>query len=91
MSLKSEDITTTANNFETRTIRTVELSSYVWNMKKTKKETPTLVWEIIPTTAPYTNITKWCSLCLLEKLAILLYPSQSELLNKRLELVSVLA
>ena len=44
--------------------------------------------EIIRTAAPYTNITKRCSLCLHEKLAILMYPNQSELLNKRRELVS---
>ena len=51
-------------------------------------ETPTLVWEIIRTAAPYKNITKRCSLCLKEKLAVLMYPNQSELFNKRLELVS---
>ena len=62
------------------------LSSYVWEKKK--RETPTLVWEIIRTAPPYTNITKWCSLCLHEKLAILMYPNQSELLNKRSERVS---
>ena len=28
------------------------LSSYVWKIKKTKKETPSLVWEIIRTVAP---------------------------------------
>ena len=64
------------------------LSSYVWKIKKTKKETPTLVWELMRTAVPYTNITKWCSLCLHEKLAILMYPNQGELLNKRSELVS---
>ena len=66
----------------------ITLSSYVWKIKKTKRETPTLVWEIIKTTALYTNTTKRCSLCLHEKLAILMYPSQSELLNKRSKLVS---
>ena len=64
------------------------LSSYVWKIKKTKKETPTLVWEIIRTAPPYTNISKQCSLCLHEKLAIHMYTNQSELLNKRSELVS---
>ena len=57
------------------------LSSYIWKIKKTKKETPTLVWEIIRTAPPYTNITKPCSLCFDEKLAILMYPNQSELSN----------
>ena len=59
------------------------LSSYVWKIKKRKKETPTLVQEIIRTAPPYTNITKRCSLCLHKKLAILMYPNQSELLNKK--------
>ena len=31
------------------------LFSYVSKIKKTKKETPTIVWEIIRTAAPYTN------------------------------------
>ena len=64
------------------------LSSYVWKIKKAKKKTPKLVWEIIQTAAPYTNITKACSYCLHEKLAILMYPNQSEVLNKRSELAS---
>ena len=64
------------------------LSSYVWKMKKTKKETSTLVWQIIWTVALYTNILERCFLCLHEKLAIRMCPSQSEFLNKRYELVS---
>ena len=64
------------------------LSSYVWKIKKTKKETPTLVREIIRTAPPYTNMTKQCSLCLHQKLAILMYPNQGQILNKRSELVS---
>ena len=63
------------------------LSSYVWKIMKTKKGTPTLVWEIIRTAPSYTNITQRCSLCLNEKLAMLMYPKQSELLNKRSELL----
>ena len=65
---------------------------------KTKKGTSTLVWEMLhhTQTAPsytnitapsYTNITQRCSLCLNEKLAMLMYPNQSELLNKRSELL----
>ena len=37
------------------------LSSYVWKIKKLKKETTTLMWEKIRTAAPYTNITNQCS------------------------------
>ena len=42
----------------------------------------------IQTAAPYTNTTTRCSLYLYEKLAILMYPNQSELLSKRSKLVS---
>ena len=68
-------------------LNSTTLSSYVWKTKKTKKETPTLVWEITRTAAPYRNITKRYSLCFHKKLAILRYPNRSELSNKRLELV----
>ena len=81
-SLKSKDIITTPNHFET--FRSI----YGWKIKKTDKETPTLVWEIIQTVVPYTNVTKRCFLCLHKKLAILMYTNQSELLKKRSELVS---
>ena len=63
----------------------ITLSSYGWKIKKIKKETPTLVWEIVRTDVPYTSTTKQC---LHEKLAILMYSNQSELLKKRSELVS---
>ena len=36
----------------------------------------------------YSNISKMCLLCLLEKFEILNYPNQEELLNKRSELIS---
>ena len=36
----------------------------------------------------YSNITKRCSLCLHEKLAIITYPYPDELLNRRSELVT---
>ena len=63
------------------------LFSYVWKIKHTKKETPKLVQEIIRIAPSHWNRTKRCSLCLHEKLAILMYPNQSKLSNKRLELV----
>ena len=64
------------------------LSSYVWKIMKTKKGISTLVWEIIRIAPSYTNITQRCSLCLNENLAMLMSPNQSELLNKRSELLS---
>ena len=37
---------------------------------------------------PYSNISKQCLLCLLEKLAIALNPKPEELLNKRSDMIS---
>ena len=39
-------------------------------MKKRKNVTPALTWEVLETAKAYSNITKRCSLCLHEKLAI---------------------
>ena len=68
-------------------LNSTTLSSCFSNIKKTKKETSILVWKLIQTAWPYTNATKRCSLCLHETLAIPIRPHQSELLNKRSELV----
>ena len=45
-------------------------------------------WEVLQTAKAYSNITKRCSLCLYEKLAIITYPYPGELLNRRSELVT---
>lgn len=63
------------------------LSSYVWELKN-NGITPSLTWSIEKSIQPYSNITKRCSLCLHEKLAIITYNNESELLNKRTELIS---
>ena len=63
------------------------LSSCVWELKKRKNVTPALTWEVLRTAKAYSNITKRCSLCLHEKLAIITYPYPDELLNRRSELV----
>ena len=60
------------------------LSSYVWEMKKRKNVAPALTWEV----KTYSNLTKRCSLCLHEKLAIITYPYPDELLNRQSELVT---
>ena len=52
------------------------------------KETPSLKWLILKSVPGYSNITKKCLLCLHEKLEIINYPDQEELLNKRSELIS---
>ena len=64
------------------------LTDYVWLMKDTKKEMPTIKWSIVKTAPAYNNISKRCYLCLEEKLAIIEYPDQENLLNKRSELVN---
>ena len=51
--------------------------------QKLKKETPTLIWEILLISISYTNITKPDCLCLYEQLAILLYPNQKEIFLKK--------
>ena len=64
------------------------LSSHVWEIKKEKNVTPALTWEVLGTAKAYFNITKRCSSCLHEKLAIIPYPYLDELLNKRSELTT---
>ena len=57
-------------------------------MKKRKNVAPALTWKVLRTAKTYSNITKRCSLCLHEKLAIITYPYPDELLNRRSELVT---
>ena len=56
--------------------------------EKKKNVAPALTWEVLRTAKAYSNITKSCSLCLYEKLAIISYPYPDELLNRRSELVT---
>ena len=64
------------------------LSSHVCELKKRKNVTPALTWEVLQTAKACSNITKRCSLCLHEKLAIITYPYPDELLTRRSELVT---
>ena len=57
-------------------------------MKKRKNVAPALPWEVLRTEKTYSSITKRCSLCLHEKLAIITYPYPDQLLNRRSELVT---
>ena len=63
------------------------LSSYMWHLKSTSSETRNLKWSVLRCTPPYSNISKKCLLCLYEKLEIVNYQNQKELLNKRSELL----
>ena len=64
------------------------LSNHVWEMKKRKNVTAALKWEVLQTAKAHSNITKRCSLCLHQKLAIINYPYPDELLNRGSELVT---
>ena len=57
-------------------------------MKKRKNVTATLIWKVFQTAKACYNITKRCSLCLHEKLAIITYPYPDKLLDRRSELVT---
>ena len=64
------------------------LLKYVWQVKGKYKETLSLKWSIVKSVLGYSNITKKCLLCLYEKLEIINYPNQEELLSKPSELLS---
>ena len=49
---------------------------------------PEITWSIKTSAPAYTNITKRCMLCLQEKMAIITFPDEDSLLNRRSELVS---
>ena len=51
-------------------------------MKKRKNVAAALTWEVFQTAKAYSNITKRCSLCLHEKLAIITYPYPDKLLDR---------
>ena len=67
--------------------RTV-LTEYIWKIKDQKKEMPQIKWTIEKIAPAYTNTSKRCLLCLEEKMAIIEYPDQNNLLNKRSELIN---
>ena len=64
------------------------LSKYVWDCKDKIKQTPEISWKIVKSAPEYTNTSERCVLCLEEKMAIITYPDQEKLLNKRSELIS---
>ena len=63
------------------------LSSYMWHLKSVSSETPNLKWSVLRCVPPYSIISKKCLMCLYEKLEIVIYQNQKELLNKRSELL----
>ena len=63
------------------------LSKFIWD-SKTAGVTPEVSWSISKTVPAYNNITKRCLLCLTEKLSIISFENQTDLLNNRSELLS---
>ena len=63
------------------------LSSYMWHLKSVSSETRYIKWSVLRCDPPYSNISKKCLLCLYEKLEIVTYQNQKELLNKRSKLL----
>ena len=55
-------------------------SSYIWHLESVSSETPNLKWSVLRCVPPYSNISKKCFLCLYEKLEIVTYQTQKELL-----------
>ena len=44
------------------------LSTFLWELKKSTKETPHLKWSVLKVVPGYSNISNWCLPCLNEKL-----------------------
>ena len=70
-------------NYSSRT----SLSLYIWHLKDTNI-CSTITWEILKLAPTYNKTLKKCLLCPHEKLAIITYPSQNTLQNKKCEIVS---
>ena len=87
-SSRKDTITTRHHSKTEKKANDTTLSNYVWEVKDKYKETPSLKWSIVEFVPGYSNITKKCLLCLYEKLEIINYPNQEELLNKQSELIS---
>ena len=64
------------------------LSKYLWDLKDKDQDTPEISWKIKESAPAYNNNSKRCILCLEEKMAIITFPEQQKLLNKRSQLIS---
>ncbi len=63
-----------------------ELSKYIWSLKE-KNKNYNITWRILGKTTSYSNKTKQCNLCILEKYYIICHQDKATL-NKKSELVS---
>ena len=67
-------------------MNSTELSKHVWKLKSSNKEF-NLQWKILGHAKAYSNTTKRCNLCILEKYFIICH-SELATLNKRTELIN---
>ena len=63
--------------------------SCMLHLKSVSSEKPNLKWSVLRCVPPYSNISKKCLLCWYEKLEIVTYQNQKELLNKRCEFLCI--
>ena len=63
--------------------------SCMLHLKSVSSEKPNLKWSVLRCVPPYSDISKKCLLCWYEKLEIVTYQNQKELLNKRCELLCI--
>ena len=63
-----------------------ELSKYIWKLKEDGKS-PSIKWSIVKRVNSTPN-KSFCKLCLMEKLFIIKYLDDNNMLNKRSELIS---
>ena len=63
--------------------------SCMLHLKSVSSEKPNLKWSVLRCAPPYLNISKKCLLCWYEKLEIVTYQNQKELLNKRCEFLCI--
>lgn len=63
-----------------------ELSKHIWSLKDRNIDFK-IEWKILSHARPYSNISKRCSLCIMEKFYIICHPKMATL-NKRSELTS---
>ena len=63
-----------------------ELAKHIWKLKD-NNENYKISWSITSSASAYINISKWCNLCLTEKLYIIKADKAGNL-NKRTEIIS---
>ena len=81
-----QDFRTIKNPSTTKSTKMTQLSNELWNIKSSEEE-PVLMWKMLGQYQPYNVNTKWCLLCLNEKLQITIYRGNNKL-NKRTEIIS---